>query len=226
MLDSDVLLLGSPGVVLDHIFNHAGESDCRLITSFRDTGRASIVVPAIVILKKKTLNDFCKYLLSEYFDSSNRRSLVSCYFAQVGNGLQGGVSDMTAWSDYSRSRNIACFDLAEMEPPIVVDNFNDYILELNPNRDHSFVFSGYKCCIDHGNFMSPLFAIHFQGGAKQYMPLFSSAHSSHNEVSIRIDDIISYATHLPSSVEPLFFRIISKAMRRLLIFFKTGYIRV
>jgi len=226
MLDTDVMLLDSPDSVIKHISNTSGESNYQLIASFRETENVTIVVPAIVILKKSTLHNFCKYLMVDYFATSNYQNLLGLYFDQVGNGMQGGISDMTALNDFSKTHDISLFDLNVLEPLLVIDNFGDYLESTGPNSLLEFTFNNHKCILYNGRVAGPLLAIHFQGNAKKFMPLFARALSALDSRLIRCDNIFAFADSLPPSIEPGFLRLLRKILHRLRILFRTGHVRI
>lgn len=219
MLDSDVLLMSSPRVCFDSFASSSANASPDFIGCISDAGEVGVVIPAIIVMKKRILSLFCEFLLSSYFSDANRGNLLTSFYKRVGRGVFGGISDMTAWFDFVSCAGFRVLNMAKSRNPLLIENFNDFLAGPAAHRSCSFVCNDFKAVIDNDGERTPLLAIHFQGDAKPFM---SEWPDSGAEKTITSDDL--HLLQSKFSPRPLsrWSRIRQKVMSRLDVFFRAG----
>lgn len=219
-LDTDLLLMSTPESHLSHFEDHHGISNLDFMGFISESAGIGIVVPALLIVKKRVLNEFCEYLLTYYFSDLNRNRLLSCFFRQVGKREYGGISDMTAWHSFLNSSNYRIANIAEVNHSLFIDNFNNYISDCQ-RVSPSFLFNcrSFSSSITLSGVTTPITAIHFQGNAKVLMNEW--LHSDGPKV-ITSEYIELVQSKLSQARPALGSRLFAKMLGRAKIFLKTG----
>jgi len=177
LLDTDFILGVDPSVMLDRIHHEAGVDDGYFDFVSQWSPDMNYVAPELTIFKKKTLFEFCLFLLTEFFEVSHSSALISSYFNRIGRGCSGGVCDMTALAAFLKARSLCAFNLRSEGERLgrIVSNFNSFSAQMAlDKKPWSIAWDGEQQLLLSDGQQHPLFGVHFQGSAKKHIQLFAA----------------------------------------------------
>lgn len=224
MLDTDVLLLLPPQDFVRAIMDVAAESSFDAVACWSTVGPIPIVTPALMVIRKSVLRDFCKFLLTFYLARINQPLLMADFFDQIGRGFRGGISDMTAWSSFFAQSESTCINFSTIQGIAIVDHMNRFLASCRESIEPVIEYNNGRFGLIKDGFSTPLGAIHFQGGAKRLIPLFDSVLSSDRHRTLSYQEIIDYLAALPVSRPNPITLIKQRVITRWSIFKKSGYL--
>ena len=171
LLDTDFLLAISPSSLLALCTQTSFGENIDFIAEWKPHTELVSIGPEITILRKSTLFNFCRFIITSYFSSSNREYLRREYFDRIGNGLTGGICDMRALASFVRQSPSNVVNIRELPNVELVDNLNNlarvssrfgsWHFDLNQNRSYIHIDGRDK----------KLVGVHFQGHAKYLIAL-------------------------------------------------------
>ena len=176
LLDTDFFLGITPSEILRRCLGEASGDSLDFVASW--SKGAGSVAPEVAIMTKSALLDFCRYVLVNYFSIENRQSLVDIYFDRIGHGLTGGVCDMTALASWMKSvgNSFNFFNLRDLLSASVISNLNVFVWDGDSKnmfwRMQFLKGQGIKLLTNESTCLD-LIGVHFQGSAKEFMPLIS-----------------------------------------------------
>jgi hypothetical protein len=191
LLDTDFLIGIVPSELLNLCLLEASCTDLDLIADW-DVTDDDAICPAITIIKKTSLHDFCRYLIVHYFQPGNRPSLLSGYFDRVGHALPGGICDMRALSSWRKEHQIKSFNLRSCLAAKTISSLNDYISQQSLHgRSWEIRFFPDRQELCHSDHAVRLAGTHFQGDAKYY--LRQMARTRHASPVLSLEDVKRHA---------------------------------
>jgi hypothetical protein len=168
LLDSDFLLGCEPEYILQQCTAQGG--NCFDIIA-EWTGSLAAVGPEITIIRKESLFEFCRFLVTNYFSPSNLSILQGEYFDLIGRGLPGGICDMRALACWMREDSVKSFNLNELRPSGFIGNLSVFISENKKEAGLALEIAQGKLNLLKPTGNQSLIGIHFQGQAKVFMKL-------------------------------------------------------
>lgn len=188
MLDTDFVLGMHPEDILQICSEQAGGSGPGFIGSWSEQHPAAIG-PELAFFQKKYLFQFCRYLLSGYFDPTNHPSLRGQYYDRIAKGLAGGICDMRALAGWLRSHDVLAFNLNAIRGYSFVHNFAAFVQQqCSDAPGWEIVVSNGRQTLNNTSWPEHLIGIHFQGATKPLMELLRGATAGESRLS---DSIIS-----------------------------------
>ena len=171
LLDTDFLIGMHPSEVLSRCLSKTENRNIQFIAEWAGD-KPTAVGPEISIMTKSYLYGFCKYLLTTYYSPYMRNLLLGEYFDRIGNGLPGGVCDMSALAAYKRLHGDDSFNLRKLDEPKIIENFNSFLsADVGTTDSWKISFQSGKQTLQVANESRKLIGIHFQGDAKALMHL-------------------------------------------------------
>ena len=168
LLDSDFLLGRQPGEILSQCTSQGGQY-FDIIAEWNNP--LVSVGPEITIIKKQSLFQFCRFLLTNYFSKSSDPMLQGEYFDRIGRGLPGGICDMRALACWMREGSVKSFNLNELRSSGFIRNLSEFISENRDEDELALEFSQGNLRLLKATGNKELIGIHFQGQAKGFMKL-------------------------------------------------------
>lgn len=169
LLDSDLLLGCQPEDILNECTLQGGQ--CLDIVA--EWERSLVAVgPEITIIRKQSLFEFCRFLVTNYFAPTRVSMLQGEYFDRIGRGLPGGIGDMRALACWMREGTVKSFNLNELRSSGFIRNLNEFIRDNKQETGLAVEIAQGKLSLLNPTGNKPLIGIHFQGHAKVFMQLF------------------------------------------------------
>jgi hypothetical protein len=166
LLDPDILLGSQPEDILSQCTQQEGQSFdiiaewCEPLVS---------VGPELTIIKKQSLFEFCRFLITNYFSPCSVPMLQGEYFDRIGRGLDGGICDMRALACWIREGRVKSFNLNELRSSGLIRNLTEFISENKEDEGSALEIAQGKLTLLKSTGNKQLIGIHFQGPAKVFM---------------------------------------------------------
>lgn len=172
LLDTDFLIGMSPDFLAENCTKINGNKKYEFLAEWEIGAKPDAIGPEITILRKSYLFGFCKYMITNYFSRDMRNELRARYFDRIGNGLSGGVCDMTALGAYARKNSQNIFNLNELSDLVLVGNINRFLQDPEQKADWVIDLNPASAALKANGQNKMIIGIHFQGHAKCLIALF------------------------------------------------------
>jgi hypothetical protein len=191
-LDTDFLIGTSPSDVLSHCLLSADNKDLQFVADWNyvstkghdipveimpyinfEYNYPKEIAPHITIMTKSFLYDYCKFISTAYYSPGMKDHLVGHFFDQIGSGRDGGISDLSALAAYSMMNHYDhTFNIKNLETLDIIGNFYSFFYsEIGEAEDWKILFQTDGQKLQIAGASKKLIGVHFQGSAKNFIPL-------------------------------------------------------